>query len=270
MVRLKGRYRLVTTAAADASSEQHLVPDSEDEQYSRQSSANLGSEDNAPCPHRLHVRHSRPLGSSSSQRSCPVKPAVSKGHQHNGNSAKDSYRQRKCHSYQKSGVAVHTEAKQQQSDCAEPQNFSAQTSQGLTGLQQAQQQQQDSSLDDTNSRDMPHLYACSALAGLARFHAYSAATAIGLVAAYTQYVQMQWQHDLPCPNIRPGKFVRKCADQAPLGRETEDMPVDSDSADQQVEAQAVEAASASSDQVCLELICCICSARVLNVAAQFA
>lgn len=206
---------------------------------------------------------------------------MSKGRQHNGNSAKDSYRQRNCHSYQKSGVAEHngadmqvqTEAKQQQSNCAEPHNPSVQTSEGSTGLQQAQQQQQqDSRLDATNNKGIAHLYACSALAGLARFHAYSAATGIGLIAAYTQYVQMQWQHDLPCPDIRPGvgKFVTKGADQAQSGRETEDLLMDNDSADQQLDAQAVEAPSAGSDQVCLKFMACPCSARVLNGAAQIA
>ena len=283
VVRLKGKYHLVTTAAADASSNRHLVPDSEDEHSSMQSSATLDSEEDAPRPHGRR----RTSLSSSSRHSCPVAPTAAKRHQHSGNSAKDSHRLQNSHSYQQCGddganLQVRIDPKQQQSVCTEPQDFSIQTSWGSTAQQQAQQQQQqqaqhqqqqqqqqqDSSIDFTNHKGIAQLCACSALAGLARFHAYSAATEIGLIAAYAQYVQMQGQHDVECPDIKAG--VSKGAGSAPLECKTEDMLVDTETADQQLSPQAVAAPSANLDQVCSEFMAHICSARVLDWAIQFA
>lgn len=345
MIRLKDRYHLVTAAAADASSKQHLLPNSEDDQSSIRSSHTLGSADDSPSIHRKHMRHRISHSSGSShQHSCPVEPPAFKGHQQEGSgsgggghpSARDSARarssltQQHCHSCQQSGhdadysgaevshqgalnpvaaepvisgqvkigsvekhsahtktrgdskgqqasrlcfassachapaVLVQTDLNQQQSSVTEPQSSGVQACIGSTGLRQ---QQQDSSLDVSNKIGSAHLCTCLALAGLARFHAHTAATAVGFMAAYIQYVQMQQQHHVPCPDTRSdiGTFARKGASPEPLGCKSEDLLVDS--ADEQLEAQTVEAPPANA-QVCLDLMACICKAKELDEASK--
>ena len=203
VVRLKDRYHLVKTTVANASSNQQLVPDSEDELHSVQSSDSmtLGSADDAPSPHSPHIKHHRSQSSSSSRHPCPNQSVASESSQQEGN-ALGNY----------------------------------------TGLQPQQQQDRSSGISG-----IAHCCACSALAGVSKFYGYSAAAGVGLIAAYTQYVQMQWQHDLAGPGTRPtvGKFARERGDQTLPVCKTEDMLVDSNSG-----CQAVNAPSANSDQVC--------------------
>lgn len=153
-----------------------------------------------------------------------------------------------CHA---SATLVQTDLNQQQlSSVTEPQSSGIQACKGSTGLQQ----QQDSSLDVSNNISPAHLCTCLALAGVARFHAHTAATAVGFMAAYIQYVQMRRQHDVPCPGVRSGvgTFARKGASPEPLGCKSEDLRIDSDSADEQLDAQTFEAPSANAVQVCFE------------------
>ena len=337
MIRLKDRYHLVTTAAADASSKQHLLPDSEDEQSSIRSSHTLRSADDSPSIHGKHVRHRISHSSSSSrQHSCPVEPPAFKGHQQKGTGSggsghasahdsarvRSSFNQQHCHSYQKPGIAdtigadishqgalslaaaesvisgqvkggsvekhsahtktrgdsmcqeasapcfassachapaalVQTDLNQQQSTVTEPQSSGIQACIGSTGLQQ----QQDSSLDVSSNIGPAHLCTCLALAGLARFHAHTAATAVGFMAAYIQHVQMQWQHNVPCPDTRSdmGTLARKGSSPEPLGCKSVDLLIDS--ADEQLEAQTIEAPPANAAQVCFDLMACICKAK---------
>lgn len=347
MIRLKDRYHLVTTAAADANSNQHLLPDSEDEQSSIRSSHTLGSADDSPSIHRPHMRHRRSHSSDSSrQHSCPVEPPGFKGHQQEGTgsggghpsahcsaTARSSFKQQYYHSSQQSShvadhigadvshqgatnlvaaesvisgqiepgsmekhgaptktrgdtrcqeastpcfassachapaTLVQTKPNQQQSSVAEPQSSGIQACKGLTGLQQ----QQDSSLDVSNNISPAHLCTSLALAGLARFHAHTAATGVGFMAAYIQYVQMQRQHDVPCPDITSdvGTFARKGASPELLGCKSEDLLVDSNSAGEQLHAQTVEAPPAKAIQVCFEFMACICKARDLDEVSHF-
>ncbi|KAL3148523.1 hypothetical protein ABBQ38_013961 [Trebouxia sp. C0009 RCD-2024] len=252
------RYYLVKTTAADASTDHQLLPDSDDDSYSSESSETLRSEDDVPNPHRRVRRRVSP----SSQRAFPANPITVEGSFQEGPDREQSHhatadsgtasnrgRQGNLPSPQKGGVPDHTDYSQggvlkaparksvavrqefcgrveqfgtgksaaassrgtshspadsanlqapklmaqtkteheQSSHAIEPLACNMQTCTGsakLLQLQQQQQpqqqqqqpqQQQGSSLDVSENLAIAHSCVCSALAGLGRFHAYSAA-----------------------------------------------------------------------------------------------
>ncbi|KAL3137193.1 PHD finger protein 10 [Trebouxia sp. C0010 RCD-2024] len=321
------RYYLVNTTAADASSDQQLLPDSDDAPHSSGSSDTLGSEDDVPNPHRRISRRA----SLSSQHPCPASPTAIKGscqeapereHCHHATAdsgtASSSGRQVSEPSPQKCGAPDHASDGQgdvlkpaarksvavRQESCgraeqfgsgdsrgnnhshADPANLQAhmlmaqtkteqqelpshatdplacnlQTCMGSPELRQLQQQQQQpqqpqgSSSDVSEDLAIAHSCVCSALAGLGRFHAYSAAKQVALVAAYTRYVQMQGQggHSGPGSTSGMGRDVKESSDQVLLvGKEA---PGHTEPADQELSAQGVESDAAHPDQE-LQLQC---------------
>lgn len=330
------RYYLVKTTAADASTDHQLLPDSDDDSYSSESSETLRSEDDVPNPHRRVRRRVSP----SSQRAFPANPITVEGSFQEGPDREQSHhatadsgtasnrgRQGNLPSPQKGGVPDHTDYSQggvlkaparksvavrqefcgrveqfgtgksaaassrgtshspadsanlqapklmaqtkteheQSSHAIEPLACNMQTCTGsakLLQLQQQQQpqqqqqqpqQQQGSSLDVSENLAIAHSCVCSALAGLGRFHAYSAAKQVALIAAYTQYVQMQGQGDQSGPSSRSsmGRDVKESSDQVRLV--CKEAPGDTTPADQELSAQGVESDAAHPNQVCSEL-----------------